>query len=109
MKVIDIPCKYVIDPIPSKLEQVGISSTWVDEGKTILTVEPFVSDGEIGSGFSKLRYAYRLFFECRNEITTHITGEVILEGLNSAGEWVQITDTPTIDKYGAQFMNSIDF
>jgi hypothetical protein len=107
--VIDIPCRYVIDPIPSKLAKAGISSTWVDEGKNILTVEPFVSDGEMGSVFSKLRHAYRLFFECRDEIETHITGEVVLEGMNNAGQWIQITDTPTIEKYGVQFMNSIDF
>ena len=107
--IADVSCDEVKNTsIPKRLEELEIAFQWSDEDDSLLTVGPIIEYEESGSAYSKIRQSYFLTIVCRDEVTTKIDGEAALEGLNAGGEWVAITDIPTIKQYSIQFLQSLD-
>ena len=94
--------------IPKRLEELEIPFEWTEEEEGLLTVGPITEDTESNGLYSKIRQTYYLEVVCDDELTTSIKGEAALEGLNSDGEWIAITDAPTIEQYAIQFLQSLD-
>ena len=107
--IADVSCDEVKNTsIPKRLEELEIAFEWSNEDDNLLTVGPMTEDAELGSAYSKMRQTYFLTIVCRDEVTTRIDGEAALEGLNSDGEWIWITDVPTVEKYGKKFLQSLE-
>ena len=106
MMVIDIPCQDVVNSIPTKLEKRDIPSVWIDEKQGILSVGP-VMEGS-GGVYSKIQHSYELSITCNNELSTSITGNATLEGLNADNKWVPITDVQTVEDVALKFLRSLD-
>ena len=106
--VFDIPCTEVNKSILTKLEELEIEFEWTGEEEDLLTVGPITEDTESDNLYSKIRQTYFLEVVCDDELSTGITGEAALEGLNTDEEWIVITDAPTVEEYGIKFLKSLD-
>ncbi len=93
--------------IPKRLEELEIPFQWAEE-EGRLTVGPITEETESNNLYSKIRQTYYLEIACADELTTSISGEAALEGLNTAGEWIAITDASTIEQYSIEFLQSLD-
>ena len=92
--------------IPEKLKTLDIPFEWTNQIEGLLSVGPITEESE--DVYSRIRQAYFLKIICDDELTTSISGEVILEGLNASGQWVGINDTATIEHYSMQFLQKLD-
>ena len=108
ISVIDIPCKDVIDSIPTRLEELGVVFEWADKDEGSLTVGPFEEKPEVGLVYTTIRQTYFLKTTCDNELMVSITGEATLEGLQSDGQWIGITDSKTIEQHSLEFFHKLD-
>ena len=109
--IADVLCEDVkITSIPKRLEELAIPFEWVEaeEGKELLVVGPIIADAESHDPYSKIQQTYFLEIVCDDELTTSITGEAALEGLNTDDEWIPITDVLIIEQYAMQFLQSLD-
>lgn len=105
----DVLCEEIKNTsIPNRLEELEIPFEWTDEEEGLLTVGPITEETESNDLYSTIRQTYYLEIECDDELTTSISGEAALEGLNTDGEWIAITDAPTIEQYAMQFLDSLD-
>mgnify|MGYP001213992747 CR=1 FL=1 len=103
----DVVCEEVKNTsIPKKLKDLEIPFEWTDKNDGLLSVGPLTEESE--GVHSTIRQTYFLNITCSDELTTSITGEAILEGLNASGQWVGITDSTTIEHYGMQFLQRLD-
>ena len=84
--VFDIPCTEVKKSIPTKLEELDIEFEWTDEVEGLLTVGPITEETGSNDLYSKIRQTYFLEVVCDDELSTSITGEAALEGLNTDDE-----------------------
>ena len=106
LAVIDIPCADVVDSIVADLNKRDIPAEWINEEEGILAVGP-VMEGS-GGVYSKIQHSYELSITCSNELSTSITGNATLEGLNADNKWVPITDVQTVEKVALEFLRSLD-
>ena len=105
--IFDVPCETVKSRlIPKRLEVLKIPFEWTNQTKGLLSVGSITDESR--DGYSKIRQTYFLKIQCDDELTTSISGEAILEGLNASGQWVGITDTATIEHYSMQFLQKLD-
>ena len=104
----DIPCKYIIDSIPLRLEMLGFMFEWIDQDAGMVTVGPITQEFEAGGTYLTVRETYFLKTICHNELSTNISGEVLLEGLKPDGQWIGITDSKTIAKHSLEFFQKLD-
>ena len=103
----DVFCRDIKDvSIPKRLQELEIPFEWTNQTEGLLSVGPITE--ESGSGYSRIRQTYFLKIVCGDELTTSISGEAILEGLNASGQWVGITDTAKIEHYSMQFLQRLD-
>ena len=103
----DVLCEDVKNTsIPKRLEELEISFEWTNQTKGLLSVGPLTEESE--GVHSTIRQTYFLNITCSDELTTSITGEAILEGLNTSGQWVGITDSTTIEHHSMQFLQKLD-
>ena len=107
MSVIDSPCKSVINSILLRLEMLGLTFEWTNQDEGALTVGPIVGpivqELETGGTYSTVRETYFLKIVCHDELSTNISGAILLEGLESDGQRIGITDSKTIAKHGLEF------
>jgi hypothetical protein len=104
--IFDIRCDEVKQNIiPRVLQDIGFNFVWTEE--QWLAVGPIIEESQPGSSYLRIKQTYYLQIVCDDEITSHIKGEVVLVGLNSVGDWIAITDVPTIEKYGIQFLQRL--
>jgi len=108
MLVIDIPCKDVINSIPNRLEELGVVFEWTDKDEGSLTAGPFMENPKVGLVYTTIRQTYFLQAVCDNELMVSITGEATLEGLQSDGQWIGITDSKTIEQHSLEFFRKLD-
>ena len=108
MLVIDIPCKDVINTISNRLEELGVVFEWADKDEGSLTVGPFEEKPEVGLVYTTIRQTYFLQAVCDNELMVSITGEATLEGLQSDGQWIGITDSKTIEHHSLVFFQKLN-
>ena len=92
--------------IPEKLEKLKIPFEWTDQSEGLLSIGPITEESE--DVYSTIRQTYFLKIQCNDELSTSVSGEAILEGLNASGQWVGITDTATIEHYSMQFLQRLD-
>ena len=107
ISVIDIPCKDVIDSIPTRLEELGVVFKWTDKDEGSLTVGPFTEKAKLGLGYTAIWQTYYLDRICRNDLSTSFSGEATLEGLQSDGQWIGITDSKTIEQHSLEFFQKL--
>jgi hypothetical protein len=105
LKVIDIPCADVVDSIVADLNQRDIPAEWINEEEGILAVGP-VMEGS-GGVYSKIQHSYELSITCSNELSTSISGQAALEGLNTDNKWESITDVQTVEDVALKFLRSL--
>ncbi len=105
LAVIDIPCADVIDSIVADLNQRDIPAEWINEEEGILAVGP-VMEGS-GGVYSKIQHSYELSITCSNELSTSISGQAALEGLNTDNKWESITDVQTVEDVALKFLRSL--
>ena len=92
--------------IPEKLEKLKIPFEWTDQSEGLLSIGPITEESE--DVYSTIRQTYFLKLQCNDELSTSVSGEAILEGLNTSGQWVGINDTRTIEHYSMQFLQKLD-
>ena len=103
----DVLCEDVKNTsIQKRLEELEIPFEWTNQTKGLLFVGSITDESR--DGYSKIRQTYFLKIQCDDELTTSISGEAILEGLNASGQWVGITDSTTIEHYSMQFLLRLD-
>ena len=103
----DVLCRDIKDvSIPKRLQELEIPFEWTNQTEGLLFVGPITEVS--GNGYSKIRQTYFLNITCSDELTTSISGEAILEGLNASSQWVGINDTATIEHYSMQFLQKLD-
>ena len=107
ISVIDIPCKDVINSIPKRLEELGVVFEWTDKDEGSLTIGPFTVKPEVGVLYTAIRQTYYLEIVCRNDLSTSFSGEAALEGLQSDGQWIGITDSNTIEQHSLEFIHKL--
>ena len=106
--MVDIPCKYIINSIPLRLEMLGLLFEWTDQDAGLVTVGPIAQELETGNVYSIIRQTYFLKIGCHDELSTNISGEILLEGLKSDGQWIVITDSKTIEQHSLEFFQKLD-
>jgi hypothetical protein len=106
--VVDIPCKYIINSIPLRLEMLGLLFEWTDQDAGLVTVGPITQELETGSTYSTVRETYFLKTVCHDELSTKISGDILFEGLKSDGQWIVITDSKTTEEHSLEFFQKLD-
>ena len=105
--IFDVLCDEVKGKwIPEKLEKLKIPFEWTDQSEGLLSIGPITEESE--DVYSTIRQTYFLKFQCNDELSTSVSGEAIIEGLNDSGQWVGINDTATIEHYSMQFLQRLD-
>jgi len=103
----DVFCKDVKDvSIPKRLQELDVPFEWTNQTEGLLSVGPITEESE--NIYSSIRQTYFLKIVCSDELTTSISGEAILEGLKTDGQWVGITDSTTIEHHSMQFLEKLD-
>ena len=103
----DALCKDVKNvAIPKRLENLKIPFEWTNQVEGLLFVGPFVEAP--GGIYKRFRQRYFLTIVCDDELTTSISGDAIIEGLNDAGQWIGITDLATIANHSMAFVQRLD-
>ena len=108
MMVIDPLCSDVSESIPIKLKSRGIPSEWIDKNQGALSVGPITEKSKLNGVYSMIRHEYELRITCGSELSTSITGNATLEGLNADNKWVPITDVQTVEDVALKFLRSLD-
>lgn len=108
MGVHDVSCAWIRESIPQQLSKLDIPYEWRDKNEGMLSVGPFVEDMDSVNNYSRIRQSYYLEITCSDELTTSISGDAILEGLDKAGQWVWINDPVTIENQSMRFMQELD-
>ena len=108
MGVHDVSCTRIRESIPQQLSKLDIPYEWRDKNEGMLSVGPFVEDMDSANTYSRIRQSYYLEITCSDELTTSITGDAILEGLDKTGQWVWINEPVDIEKYSMRFMQNLD-
>ena len=107
--IFDIRCDRIkTKSLPKKLKALGFAFEWTDEDKGMLTVGPIVQKLESENIYSIIRQTYFLKIVCHDELSTNISGEIVLEGLRSDGQWIGITDSKTIEQHSLEFFQKLD-
>ena len=105
--IADVLCRDIKDvSIPKRLQELDIPFEWTDKNEGFLSVGPITEESE--EGYSEIRQTYYLNITCSDELTTSISGEAILEGLNTSGQWVGVTDSTTIEHHSMQFLQQLN-
>ena len=105
--VSDALCKEVKNvSIPKRLEKLKIPFEWTNQTERLLFVGPFVEAS--GGIYKKVRQSFFLTIVCDDELTTSISGDAIIEGLNDTGQWIGITDLATIAHHSMAFVKRLD-
>ena len=108
MAIVDISCKYITNSIPLRLEMLGFMFEWTDLEAGMVTVGPIAQELDTGSAYSTVRETYFLKAVCHDELSTDISGEILLEGLKPDGQWIVITDSKTIEQHSLEFFQKLD-
>ena len=105
----DVACEDIRNVyLPARLQYLDISFRRADDNEEMLSVGPFVEEMSSVSAYPKLRQTYFLQVLCWDELTTTISGDVILEGLGKTGQWVWINDPVAIENQSMRFMQKLD-
>ena len=107
MLVIDPICSDVSASIPIKLKSRGIPSEWIDKNQGALSVGPITEKSKLNGVYSMIRHEYELRITCGGELSTSITGNATLEGLNADSKWVPITDMLIVEKVALEFLRTL--
>ena len=86
---------------------LGYMFEWPDTDEGMLTVGPIVQELETGGTYLKVRETYLLKIVCYDELSTDITGEILLEGLKPNGQWIGITDSKTIEQHSLELFHKL--
>jgi hypothetical protein len=96
--VSDIPCDSVGDKIQQELERLRIPVLKVDPAQGLIETGPVQNDPLPGAGYKRVEERYRLEMKCREALTTKITCQAVVKGLNPDNSWIQLSETGPYEK-----------
>jgi hypothetical protein len=98
LMVSDIPCDSVGDKIQQELKRLQIPIRKMDPGQGLIETEPVQNDPLPGDGYKKVEEQYRLEMKCREALTTKITCQALVKGLNPDNTWTPLPETGPYEK-----------
>jgi hypothetical protein len=96
--VSDIPCERVGDIIQQELKRLQIPIRKIDPAQGLIETGPFQNDPLPGDGYKKVEEQYRLEMKCREALTTRITCQAVVKGLNPDNSWTPLPETGPYEK-----------
>ncbi len=104
----DARCLDIIHKqLPTILNNLEIPFEHLDYPDSVFSIGPIIEESLIAD-YSKVKQQYVLFVRCYGDLTTSISGDVALDGLNAGGEWVGISDHETIKLYGMRLLGLLN-
>jgi hypothetical protein len=98
LMVSDIPCDSVGDKIQQELKRLQIPVRKIDPAQGLIETGPVQNDPLSGDGYKKVEEQYRLEMKCREALTTKITCQAVVKGLNPDNTWTQLSETGPYEK-----------
>ena len=105
LMVSDIPCDSVGDKIQQELKRLQIPIRKIDLAQGLIETGPVQNDPLPGDGYKKVEEQYRLEMKCREALTTKITCQAVVKGLNPDNTWIQLPETGPYEK---RFLEQIE-
>ena len=102
--VSDIPCDSVGNKIQLELKRLQIPIRKIDPAQGLIETGPVQNDPLPGDGYKKVEEQYRLEMKCREALTTKITCQAVVKGLNPDNTWTQLLET---GPYERRFLEQI--
>ncbi len=96
--VSDIPCDSVGDKVQQELKRLRIPVLKVDPAQGLIETGPVQNDPLPGDGYKRVEERYRLEMKCREALTTKITCQAVVKGLNPDNSWIQLSETGPYEK-----------
>ncbi len=96
--VSDIPCDSVGDKLQQELKRLRIPVLKVDPAQGLIETGPVQNDPLPGDGYKRVEERYRLEMKCREALTTKITCQAVVKGLNPDNSWIQLSETGPYEK-----------
>jgi hypothetical protein len=96
--VSDIPCDRVGDKLQLELKRLQIPVRKIDPAQGLIETGPVQNDPLPGDGYIKVEEQYRLEMKCREALTTRITCQAVVKGLNPDNTWIQLSETGPYEK-----------
>jgi hypothetical protein len=96
--VSDIPCDSVGEKIQQELKRLQIPIRKIDPTQGLIETGPIQNDPLPGEGYKKVEEQYRLEMKCREPLTTKITCQGVVKGLNPDNTWIQLPETGLYEK-----------
>jgi hypothetical protein len=96
--VSDIPCDSVGDKIQQELKRLQIPIRKVDPAQGFIETGPVQNEPLPGDGYKKVEEQYRLEMKCREPLTTKITCQAVVKGLNPDNTWTPLPETGPYEK-----------
>jgi hypothetical protein len=98
LMVSGIPCDSVGDKIQQELKRLQIPIRKIDPGQGLIETEPVQNEPLPGDDYKKVEEQYRLETKCREALTTKITCQALVRGLNPDNTWTQLPETGPYEK-----------
>ena len=96
--VSDIPCDSVGDKIQQELKRLQIPIRKIDPAQGLIETGPVQNDPLPGDGYKKVEEQYRLEMKCSEALTTRITCQAVVKGLNPDNTWTPLLETGLYEK-----------
>jgi len=96
--VSDIPCDSVGDKIQQELKRLQIPIRKIDPVQGLIETGPVQNEPLPGDRYKKVEEQYRLEMKCREALTTKITCQAVVKGLNPDNTWTPLTETGLYEK-----------
>jgi hypothetical protein len=103
--VSDIPCDSVGNKVQQELKRLQIPVQRIDPTQGLIETGPVQNDPLPGDGYKKVEERYRLEMKCREALTTKITCQAEVKGLNPDNTWIQVLQTGPYEKRFLEQMN----
>jgi hypothetical protein len=96
--VSDIPCDRVGEIVQQELKRLQIPIRRIDSAQGLIETGPVQNDPLPGDGYVKVEEQYRLEMKCREALTTTVTCQALVKGLNPDNTWTQSPETGPYEK-----------
>jgi hypothetical protein len=103
--VSDIPCDSVGNKVQQELKRMQIPVQRIEPTLGLIETGPVQNDPLPGDGYKKVEEQYLLEIKCREALTTKITCQALVKGLNPDNTWIQVLQTGPYEKRFLEQMN----
>jgi len=103
----DIPCEEVIGRVIKECKSQRHPFEWADKEQGILLVGPVTTTPLPDDFFIKMEENIRLEIKCLDPLSTRISLQIQIRGLNSDNQWKDIKDFDKLNAYGKRFLDKL--